>query len=120
MAKLDARKADEDSAASRQGAETPLDNLARRIRAEFLEMPGMYLTGAHIQRLCGADGSPCQASLDALVEAKFLCVRTDGTYTRLSDGADVARPRPTNMDLGTPQDVAARRDHRPSASRETR
>jgi len=119
MDKSAARKTDDAAAASRQRAETPLDNLAQRIRAEFMEMPGMYLTGPHIQRLCGAAHSPCQASLDALVQAKFLCVRADGTYTRLSDGADVAPPRPANMDLGTAQDVAARRGHRPSAARET-
>jgi hypothetical protein len=93
---------------SRQEAETPLDDLAQRIRAEFLEMPGMYLTGPHIQRLCGAERSPCQASLDALVEAKFLCVRADGTYTRLSDGADAVPARPTSVDLETPQDAARR------------
>jgi hypothetical protein len=108
MAKSAARKTDDDAAPSRRGTrignsvtETPLDDLAQRIRAEFLEMPGMYLTGPHIQRLCGVERSPCQASLDALVETKFLRVLPDGTYARRTEGADVAPPRPTNMDLGT-------------------
>jgi len=99
VVKSPARRAE---APPRQATETPLDDLAMRIRAEFLELPGMSLTGAHIQRLCGVERSPCQASLDALVAAKFLCVRGDGTYTWLSDAADVAPRRPTTVDLDKP------------------
>jgi hypothetical protein len=57
-----------------------------RIRAEYLEMPGLNLTFSQVQRLCGIDRAPCQAVLDALVEARFLHVRADGTYVRVSDG----------------------------------
>jgi hypothetical protein len=65
----------------------------------------MYLTDAHIQRLCGVERSPCQAALDALVEAKFLCTRPDGTYTRRSNGADVS-PRPATVGLEAPKALA--------------
>ena len=58
-----------------------------RIRAEFLEMPGMKLTIAQVQRLCGVDGSMCRVVLDSLVEAKFLYIKSDGRYERLTDSS---------------------------------
>ena len=73
-------------------------DLVSRIRAEYLEMPGMRLTLRQVQRLCGIEQTLCQAVLDALVDAKFLCVRSDGSYTRLTDG-DVLRSRPAKADL---------------------
>ena len=54
-----------------------------RIRAEYLEMPGMRLKLEQVQRLCGIEQSICRMALDSLVEANFLCVRSDGTYARL-------------------------------------
>jgi len=72
-----------------------------RLRAEFLEMPGLRLTVVQAQRLCGVEPSMCQAILDALVDAKFLTAKPDGTYTRLSDG-DPHRLRPVKADVGTP------------------
>ena len=54
----------------------------QRIRAEFLEMPGMRLTVEQVQRLCGVDASVCQLVLNSLVARKFLCVHPDGTYVR--------------------------------------
>jgi hypothetical protein len=58
-----------------------------RLRAEFLEMPGLRLTPSQIQRLCGIDHSTCTTVLDRLVSGSFLCAKTDGTYARLTDGA---------------------------------
>lgn len=60
--------------------------LLSRIRAEYLEMPGLRLTAPQAQRLCGAEGASCQAVLDLLVEERFLCRKPDGSYTRLTDG----------------------------------
>lgn len=57
-----------------------------RIRSEFLEMPGLRLTVAQAERLCGIDHALCKGVLDALVDARFLCIRPDGTYARLTDG----------------------------------
>jgi len=37
--------------------------------------------------------------LDALVKAKFLCVHSNGTYTRLIDGRDLHRPQLATADL---------------------
>jgi hypothetical protein len=64
-----------------------------RLRAEFLEMPGLRLTRNQVQRLCGVDEVTCGAVLDTLVELNFLRVNPDGTYARVTEGRSV-RPRP--------------------------
>lgn len=85
----------------------PHTALLRRIRSEYLEMPGMRLTLEQAQRLCGIEPALCKAVLDALVEARFLCLRPNGTYARAVDGIDVPQPRPAKADLGTRAKVAA-------------
>jgi len=57
-----------------------------RLRAEFLEMPGLKLTVEQVHRLCGVERRLCSAVLDELVLEKFLCVKPDGSYARLTDG----------------------------------
>jgi DNA-binding IclR family transcriptional regulator len=69
-----------------------------RLRAEFLEMPGLRLTLEQVQRLCGVEPTMCQAILDAMVDAKFLRRKPDGTYARLSDG-ELSHQRPTTAKL---------------------
>ena len=65
-----------------------------RIRAEYLEMPGMRLTPAQVQRLSGVDASICALVLDDLVRAQFLYKgRLDGIYARASDGGGHGRSR---------------------------
>jgi len=49
-----------------------MDVLLRRVRAEFLEMPGLRLTRAQARRLWALDEASCDAILAALVEARFL------------------------------------------------
>ncbi len=66
-----------------------------RLRAEFLEMPGLRLTVRQVQRLCGIDGVMCQSVLDTLVAGRFLRVNADGTYCRVTDG----RPRVPPFEL---------------------
>jgi hypothetical protein len=84
----------------------PVTTMLARIRAEYLEMPDLRLTLEQVQRLCGVERTLCQAVLDALVDAKFLCVKPDGAYTRLTDGA-VLRLRPAKAHLGVQKRVAA-------------
>jgi response regulator of citrate/malate metabolism len=63
--------------------EQALERIAlERIRAEFREMPDMRLTVEQIQRLCGLSRSACEAALESLVQAQFLCVTSDGRYMR--------------------------------------
>lgn len=66
------------------GELTNVHQTMQRIRAEFLEMPGMRLTVEQVQRLCGVEASVCQTVMDALVARKFLCVHPDGTYVRIA------------------------------------
>jgi hypothetical protein len=71
----------------------PYESLLRRMRAEYLEMPGLRLTLAQAQRMFDVDAAICRTLLDTLVEAGFICVRADGSYARLSD-RQFNRPQP--------------------------
>jgi hypothetical protein len=53
-----------------------MELLARRVRAEFLEMPGLCLTLEQAQRLWNVDRRTCEALLTSLTDARFLR-RTD-------------------------------------------
>jgi len=69
----------------------------QRLRAEYLEMPGLRLRAVQVERLCGIESALCRTLLDALVDEKFLRANTDGTYTRVTDGqltAGLLRPLP--------------------------
>jgi hypothetical protein len=57
-----------------------------RLRAEFIEMPGLSLTREQVQRFCGVNERIVQAVLDSLVDAAFLRMRPDGSYARLTEG----------------------------------
>ena len=69
----------------------PSERLLQRIRAEYLEMPGLCLTPEQMQRLCGLEPTLCRLVLDSLVDAKFLCLKSNGTYARVTDG-ETSRP----------------------------
>jgi len=60
----------------------------KRLRAEYLEMPGLRLTSNQVERLCGVEPTMSKVVLDVLVNEKFLCA-TRGHYSRLTEGADV-------------------------------
>ena len=77
----------------------PYDTMLKRIRGEYLEMPGLCLTMAQAQRLCGIERTLCQRVRGTLVETGFLCVKEDGTYARVTDGVGSPRPRPAKADL---------------------
>ena len=81
--------------------------VSERIRAEYLEMPGMNLTSHQVARLCGMERSACQTVLDALVDAQFLTLTPDGTYVRRTDEVGrarrvVNRSRAANIATATP------------------
>ena len=80
---------------------TTLDDVVTRLRAEFLEMPGLRLTSGQVERLCGVEKTLCQPGLDVLVEMKFLSVKSDGVYARATDGA-VSPPRMARAGHGLP------------------
>jgi hypothetical protein len=71
-----------------------------RVRAEYLEMPGLRLTPEQVQRLCGVEPTLCQVVLDALVAEHFLCVKPDGHYARMTEGW-VFRPQAAKAGVRT-------------------
>jgi len=83
----------------------PHNMLLTRIRAEYVEMPGLRLTLEQAQRLCGVERALCNGVFDALVADKFLCVKSGGAYARLTDGI-ISRLRSVKADVGTEQRVA--------------
>ncbi len=56
-------------------------DLVARVRAEFLEMPGLKLTVDQAMRLWSLAPATCAAVLDALAATHFLTRRHDA-YTR--------------------------------------
>jgi hypothetical protein len=52
--------------------ETAVAEWLERIRAEYLEVPGMSLTKPQVRRLWGLDSGTCDAVIDALVTGGFL------------------------------------------------
>ncbi len=76
----------------------PHNTMLKRIRAEYLEMPGLRLKPDQVQRLCGVERTMCQMVLDLLVDEQFLCVRSDGHYARLTTGH---HPHPAKADVRT-------------------
>jgi hypothetical protein len=80
-----------------------VQDLLTRLRAEYLEMPGLRLTPEQVQRLCGVERTMCRVVLDSLVHEKFLCIKPDGRYTRLRDGGEPPYLHPVKADLRTDQ-----------------
>lgn len=80
-------------------------NVLERVRAEFVEMPGMRLTTEQVQRLCGIEPALCTTVLAELVAAKFLLIMPDGKYARLSE-SDATRLRTAKAHLGIDQGAA--------------
>jgi hypothetical protein len=62
--------------------EVAIDAALRRVKGEYLEMPGLRLTPVQAQRLWGLDREACDALLGALVDTKFLYRTRDGAFTR--------------------------------------
>lgn len=56
-----------------------------RVRAEFIEMPGLRLTIPQAARLCGLDQADCHDVIDALVHGAFLRRTPTGLVTRVED-----------------------------------
>jgi hypothetical protein len=59
------------------------DALLRRLKAEFLEMPGLKLTEPQARRLWALDAVACADLLNALVDEKFLFRTRDGSFMRI-------------------------------------
>ena len=66
-----------------------IDDVLRRVKGEFLEMPGLRLTEPQARRLWGLDAASCGALLRTLVETKFLFCTRDGAFMRVEYVAPV-------------------------------
>ena len=64
-----------------------IQDVVRRIRGEFLEMPGLRLTPQQAKRLWRLDDTSCEAVLGALVDARFLAKTRDGAFVRIDGKA---------------------------------
>jgi hypothetical protein len=60
------------------------ETMVRRVRAEFLEMPGLRLTFAQAMRLWGLSENECQRVIDALIAVCFLQKTPTGEVVRAS------------------------------------
>jgi hypothetical protein len=83
-------------------------DIIQRVRAEFVEMPGLQLKAAQLQRLCGIDRVLCEVVLQSLMDERFLWMKPDGHYARRTEGP-MPHPQPALASL------RLRRD-RPKAS----
>jgi hypothetical protein len=66
-----------------------IHEVLRRVQDEFLETPGLRLTEPQARRLWDLDSVSCEALLDALVDAKFLCKTRNGAFMRVDQPAPV-------------------------------
>lgn len=66
----------------REHGERTSDSLLRRIRGEYLEMPGLTITIEQAARLWGLDGETCRGLLSTLVDDGFLVCTGEGAYRK--------------------------------------
>ena len=71
----------------------PIGDLIRRVRGEYLEMPGLRITARQAQRLFGLDATTCDEILDRLRQSGFLLRTGDGLFTLAQAGDQAAPPR---------------------------
>jgi hypothetical protein len=60
------------------------EHLTRRVRNEYLEMPGLSLTVGQAQRMWQLRRSDCEDLLGALVDSGFLARTPAGAFVRAS------------------------------------
>ncbi len=56
------------------------ERVLRRVRDEYLELPGLRLTSAQAQRLWGLDRCACDELFGTLTRAHFLARTRDGAF----------------------------------------
>jgi hypothetical protein len=71
----------------------PLEDVLKRVKGEFFEMPGLRLTEPQARRLWGLDAASCAALLETLVKTQFLFRTRDGAFMRAE------QPRPERAAL---------------------
>jgi hypothetical protein len=64
---------------------TELHATASRVRAEFIEMPGLRLTLQQASRFWALDASTCRDVIDVLVQSDFLRWTRRGAVARADE-----------------------------------
>jgi hypothetical protein len=59
------------------------EDLVLRVRAEFLEMPGLMLTFPQAERLWGLEQDLCRQVISALIGSEFLRCTREGMIARV-------------------------------------
>ena len=91
-----------DSPAQTSDAIALAPSLARRVRGEYTEMPGLRLTVPQAARLFGLTAQIAEAVLDELRRTSFLGRSRDGTYALIGERHDDQRwPRAGGSDTTT-------------------
>jgi hypothetical protein len=67
-------------------SDTAINDWLQLIRAEYLEIPGLRLTKAQVERLWGLDSITSEALLAALVDVRFLRRTVHDAYVRADVG----------------------------------
>ena len=70
------------AAREKEEAMMEFEAVLRRVRSEFVEMPGLRVTPAQATRLWGLEGEACQKVIKALIDASFLRWTPAGAVTR--------------------------------------
>ena len=70
------------AALEREEGMMEFEAVLRRVRSEFVEMPGLRVTPAQATRLWGLEGDACQKVIKALIDASFLRWTPAGAVTR--------------------------------------
>src|SRR6476659_4449912 len=60
--------------------------LVRRVRNEYMEMPGLSFTVPQAQRMWGLRRSDCESLFAALVQTGFLVRTSNGAFLRAGSG----------------------------------
>jgi hypothetical protein len=76
---LDRSRFNESVSIVRAGA---LEDCVQRIRAEYLDLPGLSLTARQAQRLWNLDSETCQRVLDLMIRDNFLRRTPQAQYVR--------------------------------------
>ena len=58
------------------------DGVLERIRADYVEMPGLRVNAAQARRLWGLEPVVCDRALEVLQDRRFLKRLADGTFVR--------------------------------------
>ncbi len=81
-----------------QATQASPDELLKRVRGEYDEMPGLALTMPQARRLWALDQQTCEFVLRTLVERQFLRTTARGRYVRTEQARPVRRR--VTVDIG--------------------